>query len=234
MTKRIIQTTKDANEQQEDLIKLKNMLINSNYPIKEIEKLMKEACQTSNENDSPKTNNNEFKFSISLPYVPGIEVLKRRLEKLKIKLYFSYPNKLQSYFNRSMKIQSKSVVYQIQCDCDPPKIYNGETKVGIKNRMQQHFQLINKLDNKSEMVQHIEENRYQCLFNTEQAFIVEQEKNWNKRRVKEAVYSLVNNSINKHDNLIEAWDPILFKTKQQIQRKIQQQKQQQQQSNNNN
>jgi hypothetical protein len=234
MTRRIIQTTRDANEQQEDINKLKNVLINSNYPVKEIETLMKEACQTSNMNHSPKTNNNEFKFSISLPYVPGIEVLKRRLEKLKIKLYFSYPNKLQSYFNQSMKVQSKSVVYQLQCDCNPPKIYNGETKVGIKNRMKQHFQLINKLDNKSEMVQHIEENRYQCLFNTEQAFILQQEKNWNKRRIKEAIYSLVNNSINKHDNLIEAWDPILFKTKQQIQRKIQQQRQQQSNNKNNN
>jgi hypothetical protein len=88
--------------------------------------------------------------------------------------------------------------------------------------MHQHFQLINKLDNKSEMVQHIEEKRYQCLFNTEQAFMVKQEKNWSKRKIKEAIYSLVNNSINKHDNLIEAWDPILFKAKKQIQRKIQQ------------
>ncbi|CAF3641129.1 unnamed protein product [Rotaria sp. Silwood1] len=120
-----------------------------------------------------------------------------------------------------MKVPSKSVVYQFQCECNPPKIYNGETKVGIKKRMHQHFQLINKLDNKSEMVQQIEETLNQCLFNTEQVFIVEQEKSWNKRRIKETIYSLINDSINKHDRLSEAWDPILFKVKQQIHRKIQ-------------
>ncbi|CAF1340803.1 unnamed protein product [Rotaria sp. Silwood1] len=221
MTKRIIHTTKDATEQQKDLKKLKDIFINSNYPIKEIDRLMTEACNISNTNNSSTTNTNDFKFSISLPYVPGIEVLKRRLEKLKIKLYFSYPQKIQSYVNRSMKVPSKSVVYQFQCECNPPKIYNGETKVGIKKRMHQHFQLINKLDNKSEMVQQIEETLNQCLFNTEQVFIVEQEKSWNKRRIKETIYSLINDSINKHDRLSEAWDPILFKVKQQIHRKIQ-------------
>ncbi|CAF2852470.1 unnamed protein product [Rotaria sp. Silwood2] len=75
MTKIIIQTTKDANEQQEDLNKLKHMLINSSYPNKEIERLMKEACQTSTANYTSATNKNDLKFSISLPYVPGIEYL---------------------------------------------------------------------------------------------------------------------------------------------------------------
>ena len=204
MTRRIIQTTKDPHEQQEDLNKLKNMLVNSNYPIKEIEKLMKEASQTSNSNNNTTTNKRDYKFSFSLPYVPGIEVLKRKLQKLDIKLYFSYPNKIQSYLNHSIKNESKSVIYQIECDCNPPKIYNDETKVGIKTRMQQHFQNINKLDNKSEMVQHIEQNRYQYLFNTNQAFILEQEKQWNKRKTKETIYSLINNSINKCDNIDQA------------------------------
>ncbi|CAF2960407.1 unnamed protein product [Rotaria sp. Silwood2] len=103
-----------------------------------------------------------------------------------------------------MKVSSRSVVYRVQCDCNSPKKYNGETKVGIKKRMCQHYQLINKLDTKSEMVQHIEETRYQCLFSTEQAFMLEQEKNWCKRQVKETIYSLINHSTNKHDNLNEA------------------------------
>ncbi|CAF4525376.1 unnamed protein product, partial [Rotaria socialis] len=48
-----------------------------------------------------------------------------------------------------------------------------------------------------------------------------QEKTW--------IYSLINESINKHNKLSEAWDPILFKVKQQIQRKLQLLQQQQQQ-----
>ena len=54
------------------------------------------------------------------------------------------------------------------------------------------------------MVQHMEGNRFQCLFDTEQSFIVDQEKKWNKRRVKESIYFIINDSINKHDNLNEA------------------------------
>ena len=122
-------------------------------------------------------------------------------------------------------------MYQVQCDCDPPNVYNGETKVGLTKRMGEHFHLINKLDTKSEMVQHIEKNKFQCLFNTDNAIIVEQEKNWCKRKVKESIYSSINEAVNKRDTISEAWDPILYKAKQQIKRKIQ--LQQQKQLNNN-
>ena len=66
--------------------------------------------------------------------------------------------------------------------------------------MQQHHQVMIKLDNKSEMVQHIVEN-HRCSFNMNQAIITEQEKNWNRRRVKETVYTRMYESINKYNNL---------------------------------
>jgi len=117
----------------------------------------------------------------------------------KTKLSFSHSNKIQSNFNDSRKIPSWSILYQIEYDCKQPKIYNGEIKVEIKKWMKQHFTLINDLDNKSEMFQHIKETvspmfiwHWSCLC------IAEQEKNWNKRRIKETIYSLINESINKH------------------------------------
>ena len=121
MTTRILQTSKETEEQKEDLSTLKLMLLNSNYPSQVIERLMKQACQTvtSTTQDPQRESKPETKFSFSLPYVPGIEVLKRRLEQLKIKLYFSYPNRLQSGLNQSMKSRSKSVIYQVSCDCIP-------------------------------------------------------------------------------------------------------------------
>ncbi|CAF5130122.1 unnamed protein product, partial [Rotaria sp. Silwood1] len=105
MATRIIQTTGDAEEQKEDLFKLKKMLLNSNYPLHEIEKLIKQACENINSTSiKSNTTNQNINYSLCLPYVPGLEVLKRKLEKkLKIKLYFAYPNKTQSYFNKSMK-----------------------------------------------------------------------------------------------------------------------------------
>ena len=74
--------------------------------------------------------NEEMKLSLCLPYTRGMEVLKRKLEKLKIKLFFSYPRKLNSLVCSNMKPQPKSVVYQMDCECGAS--YNGETKVGLK------------------------------------------------------------------------------------------------------
>ncbi|CAF0943668.1 unnamed protein product [Didymodactylos carnosus] len=135
MTTRILQATKDGSEQKEDLEILKQMLLNSKYPVKQVEKLVQEACQSGNGNSNSLKKTDDFKFSLSLPYVPGIEVLKRRLEKLKVKLYFSYPSKLQSHFNRNLKTPSRAVIYQIQCDCNPSRIYSGETKVDFEKRV---------------------------------------------------------------------------------------------------
>ena len=232
MTTRILETTQDNNDQKEDLNKLKNMLLKSNYPLKEIEKLIKQACEAFNSNKNINDNNNdttsnhinnkeEMEYSLSLPYVPGMEVLKRKLEKLKIKLYFSYPHKLQSHFNRSLKVPSKSVIYQIPCSCK--QTYVGQTKVGIDKRMKQHSKTLNDNEDnsKSEMVKHFQEKKFQCIFDTNDAFIIDEEKDYWKRRTKEAIYSIINKSINTHDEINAAWTPILYKTKEQIQRKIQ-------------
>ena len=151
-----------------------------------------------------------------------MEVLKRRLEnKLKIKLFFSYPYKLQSQFNQSLKVPSKSVIYQIPCSCK--QTYVGQTKVFIDNRMKQYSKTINDNEDNSnlEMVKHVQEKKSQCLFDTNEAFIIEKEKDYWKRRTKEAIYSIISESINTHDEINEAWTPILYKVKQQIKRKIQ-------------
>jgi hypothetical protein len=231
MTTRILETTQDDNDQKEDLNKLKNMLLNSNYPPKEIDKLIKQACEEFNTNkinqnqttnqDNKNNDNDAFKLSLLLPYVPGMEVLKRKLEKnLKIKLYFSYPYKLQSQFNRTLKTPSNSIIYQIPWSCK--QTYVGQTKVGIDNRMKQHAKLINDNndDSNSEMVKHFQK-KFQCLFDTDDAFIIDEEKDYWKRRTKEAIYSIISQSINTHDEINAAWMPILYKSKQQIQKKIQ-------------
>ncbi|CAF1178933.1 unnamed protein product [Rotaria magnacalcarata] len=115
MTTRISEMSQDNIDQQEDLNKLRNMLLKSNYLLKEIEELIKQTCQELNQiktksneenNDTvgqiKDKNNDDFICRLTLPYVPGMEALKKRLErKLKIKLFFSYPYKLQSQFNQS-------------------------------------------------------------------------------------------------------------------------------------
>jgi hypothetical protein len=56
---------------------------------------------------------------------------------------------------------------------------------------------------------------------TNDAFIIDEEKDYWKRLTKEAIYSIISKSINTHDEINAAWIPILYKAKEQIQRKIQ-------------
>jgi hypothetical protein len=82
--------------------------------------------------------------------------------------------------------------------------YNGERKVGLNERIKQHETLIKKDDKQSnsEMVQYTPNNNHQCIFNTSTAFVIDKV-NWRKRRLKKAVYSMVNNSINRHHTIDE-------------------------------
>jgi hypothetical protein len=220
MATKIIETSKEPREQQEDLNKLRRMLLNSNYPAHEINQMIADTMKRASNQNTVKDKKDAFKYTISLPYANGIGVLKRKLENLKIKVFFSYPNKIQSTCTSSMKPQSKSNIYQIPCECGA--VYNGETKIGFHQRRAQHKKILeNDKDNpRSEMVQHHHKKRYQCLFDPDKAFIIDNEIDRYKRRIKETVYSIINNSINNRDEINRMWTPLLYDTGQRIRRII--------------
>ena len=145
MVRRIVSTTTNAKQQQEDLKQLKNMLLKSKYPKTIIEKtiqqslLEKKQSTTINQRLEKKADP-EQQLTLHLPYKNGMEVLKRKLEKVGVKLYFTYLIKLKSLTTTNIKPQPKSVVYQINCQCGA--IYNGETKVGLSSRIKQHLAII--------------------------------------------------------------------------------------------
>ncbi|CAF1116065.1 unnamed protein product [Rotaria sordida] len=91
MTTRIIETTKNKDQQKEDLeklkLKLKLMLIKSKYLRDKIDKSIQDILRSIindnniNNNQISTTNKKEkeekFLYSITLPYIPRIEILKR-------------------------------------------------------------------------------------------------------------------------------------------------------------
>ncbi|CAF3247150.1 unnamed protein product [Rotaria sp. Silwood2] len=222
MASRIKNTSSNNLEQKEDIKKLVDILKNSDYPEKEIHRIIKTTLSINNNTIPPATKDtDEIKYSITLPYTPGIEILKRKLKKLQINLFYSYPNKLQAHVNSSIKTKTNSVIYQIECRCGA--VYVGETKVGLTKRVKQHEKLIQQNDKRSnsEMVIHSHNNNHQCKFDTTTAIAIEKETNWKRRRIKEAIYSTLNNSINKHDDIDAMWLPIILKNSKQIKKKIQ-------------
>jgi hypothetical protein len=78
-----------------------------------------------------------------------------------MKVFFSYPYKLQSQFNQSLKVPSKSVLYQIPFSCKGTNVE--QTKVDIDNRMKQHSKAINnnnETNSNSEMVKNVQEKKF--------------------------------------------------------------------------
>ena len=55
-----------------------------------------------------------------------------------------------------------------------------------------------------------------CSFDIENAFIIDNESNYWKRKTKESVYSIINNSINKYNNIDKLWNILIHRNKTQI------------------
>ena len=163
MATKIIKTTKNPINQQKDLNKLREILIKSEYRLEIINKNIMNVIKTTinqlNKDIETKKKDSMMKHKITLQFVEGINVLKRKLEKLNIKVYFSYPKKIQTLSTNIIKPKSKSSIYQINCTCG--LIYNGETKVGLQKRISQHNTLIKKNEktSSSEIVQHHIKNK---------------------------------------------------------------------------
>ncbi|CAF1328589.1 unnamed protein product [Adineta steineri] len=73
----------------------------------------------------------------------------------------------------------------------------------------------------SEMVKHFQQKKFLCLLDNYDAFVIDEENYYWKMRTKESIYSIISQSFDTHGETNPAWEPILYKTKKQIQRKIQ-------------
>ena len=88
--------------------------------------------------------------------------------------------------------------------------------------MSQHKALIEKASKEahSEIVQRHYEKLGKCMFDPSKAIIIDNETDYRRRKIKEAIYSEVLNSINKRDKLSEAWAGVLSKNSETIRKNI--------------
>ena len=135
------------------------------------------------------TAEDDLKFFLALPHHhPGSEALKSGLERFQIKLYFSYERTLAAFLSSNINPPSRSVNYEMQYECG--ESYMGETKVGLKQRMSQHYTLIEKYctEAHSKIVQHHHEKRWQCMFDPSNTTILDIETDYQRRKINEAIY----------------------------------------------
>ena len=133
--------------------------------------------------------------SINLPYIQGLsEQLKRALNKHNIKATFYTQTTLRSLLSkpkdRIPKEDRNNAVYQLNCkDCEA--VYVGETKRTLNI---EHITAIKSASKKSHTTEHCW--KYNHDFDWKRKKVLDFEKNWKTRTIKESIYSRNEHHIN--------------------------------------
>ena len=213
----------------EELDLLRDVFISNGYPIKIVEKTIKEYV--------PKTGNQKMEdlkekaedlekekegsSQLYVPYVPGFsDRMQRELRKMNINLVFRKGNTL---YNEICKLklprprdESKNVVYVIKCrTCDTP--YIGESCQTFKARRSQHKSDVRRRVKTNGIYQHLKANRRHKI-DWEDASFLDKEEHWHTRKLKESLYINAMNpakeisevmNLDKGYALNQCWDEFL-------------------------
>lgn len=176
-----------------NLKKIKNTLINNNYPKKFIEPIIKSRIQRHyNNNIKQKSNESSPQKYISLPYIPEItNPIKKILKPHNIQIAEKPSNNSKNFFTKLKpnipKDEQTNVIYKINCsDCN--QVYIGQTKQYLKNRVQNHKNSIRygNTDHRTALAKHATENLHN--FDFKNVEILDKENNYKKRSIKEMIH----------------------------------------------
>ena len=174
-------------------------------------KMERSQGNTANNNREEET---EPKKYISLPYIPGTsETLRRVLSSHNIKCSFHSSTTLRRFLSKPKDgvpiEQQNNVVYKIPCS-DCPAVYIGDTKRSFGTRAKEHFSAVkNGKVATYEIADHSWKHDHRIDWDNKE--IIDREKYWTARKVKEAIHSLADdNHINSISyKLPDIWLPNL-------------------------
>ena len=154
---------------------------------------------------------------VNLPYIQGAsEQLRRTFNKYNIKTTFYTPTSLRSLLSKPKdpvpKEDRNNVIYQLDCkDCEA--VYVGETKRTLNIRTNEHISAVKSASQRSHTAEHCWKYNHDFDWNNKR--VLDFEKNWKTRIIKEAIYSEENRPhINGVSLKLPAiWKPILQKNK---------------------
>jgi hypothetical protein len=176
---------------------LKDVFINNGYPPHLVEKTLKKSwsavirkeMMSKIKKDGEEIS--EFYDVIQAPYVKGFtESLQKNLRAINVGVVSKKAGTIRSMISKTKcprdKDETKDVVYKIDCrTCG--KAYIGETSKTIRERKDQHRRDVIKQAETNGIYNHLKMNRRHKI-EWEQHSILEKEKNWKKRRIKEALF----------------------------------------------
>ena len=182
----VISNIDDRNKEMQHI---DSVLKENGYKKHVIEKVKKQIIRKKN-NVLSETETEEIVATVNLPYIPGVSnTLKQIFCKHKIKGIFNSKDTLRKILSHPKdKIpegRNNNVVYQIPCsDCNA--VYIGETKRKFDCRVQEHKKAVQNGDiSKNEIADHSWTKNHN--FNWDGKKILDREKKWTARKVKETI-----------------------------------------------
>ena len=183
------------------------------YPKEIIQRTVRKHIRRKEQSREHPEEEPEHTKSINLPYIQGLsEQLKRALNKHNIKATFYTQTTLRSLLSKPKdpipKEDRNNAIYQLNCkDCEA--VYVEETKRTLNIRAEEHITAIKSASKKSHTAEHCW--KYNHDFGWKHKKVLDFEKNWITRTIKESIYSEANEH---HINgisfkLPNIWKPIL-------------------------
>ena len=203
-------------DKKEDLVEelelLKNVFISNGYPEKLVLKTVKEswaketmkAVLVGIEQDLVIEEKNKDYFEVLYaPYVKGFtEGLQRKLKKLNVGVV---PKKGETLYSNLCKLKqkgdkedNKDLVYSVPCGTCGVR-YVGETGQHYCDRRSQHQHDVTNRKSTNAFYSHLRRNKEHRI-DWEGCVYLDREKNWRRRKIKEAVYI---NAINPTESMVQ-------------------------------
>ena len=210
----IVSSEKDKEEEKQHILAA---LQRNGYPRDFIMKTIKQHNRRKERTTEVTEAESKPNKKINVPYIQGAsEQLRRTFNKYNIKTTFYTPTILRSLLSKPKdpipKEDRNNVIYQLHCkDCEA--VYVGETKRTLNIRNNEHISAVKSASQRSHTAEHCWKYNHDFDWNNKR--VLDFEKNWKTRIIKEAIYS----EENKHHingvsfKLPSIWKPILQKNK---------------------
>ena len=162
---------------------------------------------------TPSEDSNTDKKTLVLPYIEGLsEKITQTCRKLNIQTAFTSRPTLRNILTHVKKWKQPEeklgVIYQIPCDSGA--VYIGETGRTINQRKAEHKRAVMKADPSNAVALHTASTLHAIKW--EESKVIDQESNWGRRRIKEAIYiKETPNTLNTDPGLLlnPTWNTLL-------------------------
>lgn len=212
LTNRALNVCSSEKAQEEEFMKLRQIFKSNGYSVHTINKAMKYVIKKRDptapdrtQRDGIPTENTTNKLFMCLPYDENLFKHLRPIQRrYNIKIAWKPANKLSQKLvhlkDRSPKERSTNVIYKIKCS--DGNCYIGETSRTLEQRVKEHKEAYKKMQGKSSAIaEYSINNGVVPLWN--EVEILAKEKDWRKRRIKEALHIERYGSLNRNHGLDE-------------------------------